>query len=119
MRKPNQHPSVPAAGEGKRGEEALQAIGQAYEEQLESGRLRLRAQMQAYSACDDPEIRHVAREGFRELVEEVERLSGADPERVQAFFARGMLLNVAAAMDLPELADSESWVRRALWRPPA
>src|SRR5438552_11073396 len=40
------------AAEGKRGEEALQAIGQAYEEQLESGRLRLRAQMQAYSACD-------------------------------------------------------------------
>jgi len=29
-----------------------------------------------------------------------------------------MLLNVVAAMDLPELADSESWVRRALWRPP-
>src|SRR6201982_1328930 len=36
------------AAEGKRGEEALHAIGNAYQEQLESDRVRLRAQMNAY-----------------------------------------------------------------------
>src|ERR1700758_4409222 len=47
------------AAEGKRGEEALQAIGRAYQEQLESDRVRLRAQMNAYVASDDPEVRAV------------------------------------------------------------
>src|SRR6202011_1474725 len=40
------------AAEGKRGEEALHAMGSAYNEKLLSDRTRLRAQMQAYSACD-------------------------------------------------------------------
>src|SRR5213083_3636619 len=45
------------AAEGNRGEEALKAIGQAYmDEMLTGDRVRLRAQMQAYVACDDPEI---------------------------------------------------------------
>src|SRR5438105_9673808 len=40
------------AAEGKRGEEALKAIGQAYmDEMLTGDRVRLRAQMQAYVAC--------------------------------------------------------------------
>src|SRR5882757_4638905 len=38
------------AAEGLRGEEALQAIGQAYMEQLQSNHVWLRAQMQAYAA---------------------------------------------------------------------
>src|SRR5919107_6430348 len=37
------------AAEGKRGEEALKAIGQAYGEQLATDRVYLRAQMQAYA----------------------------------------------------------------------
>src|SRR5213594_1574198 len=44
------------AAEGKRGEDALEAMGQAYVELL-ADRLRLRGQMQAYAACDDPELR--------------------------------------------------------------
>ena len=43
------------AAEGQRGEEALQAMGQAYMNVLEN-RVWLRAQMQAYAACEDPEI---------------------------------------------------------------
>src|SRR5438132_2987580 len=39
------------AAEGKRGEEALHAIGEAYGELLVSDRVYLRAQMQAYAAC--------------------------------------------------------------------
>src|ERR671934_1786260 len=37
------------AAEGKRGEEALHAIGTAYMEHLEEDRTRLRSQMQAYA----------------------------------------------------------------------
>src|SRR4249920_1705246 len=66
------------AAEGKRGEDALKAIGQAYRTMLEEDRTRLRAQMQAYAACDDPEIREVVRAGFGDLVAYVRRVSGAD-----------------------------------------
>src|SRR6476660_1448543 len=41
------------AAEGKRGEEALSAIGTAYGELLQADRTYLRAQMQSYAACED------------------------------------------------------------------
>src|SRR5580765_5619862 len=44
------------AAEGLRGKEALDAMGNAYVERLLTDRIRLRAQMQAYVACDDPAI---------------------------------------------------------------
>ena len=62
------------ASAGKRGEEALDAIGKAYVELLKN-RIRLRAQMQAYADCDDPEVRAVVRKGYGALVEHVERLA--------------------------------------------
>src|SRR5882762_5973361 len=52
------------AAEGQRGEDALKAMGEAYMDVLENDRVRLRAQMQAYAACDDPEICAVVRNGF-------------------------------------------------------
>jgi len=88
-----------AAAEGKRGEEALSAIGQAYRGLL-ADRTRLRGQMQAYADCDDADVREVVREGFGRLVAYVEDVSGSEPERVRDFFAFGMLLNVFASMDL-------------------
>src|SRR6266705_219377 len=51
------------AAEGLRGQEALEAIGNAYVERLSNDRSRLRVQMQAYVACDDPDICEVVREG--------------------------------------------------------
>ena len=86
------------AAEGKRGEEALRAIGQAYGAQLASDRVYLRAQMQAYAASEDPEIAEVVRNGYGDLVTYVERVSGASAEEVSAFFAHGMLMNVLASM---------------------
>src|SRR5438874_13431400 len=68
------------AAEGKRGEAALKAIGQAYGEELLGDRVRLRSQMQAYAACEDPEICAVVRDGFGDLVNYVERVSGVSPE---------------------------------------
>jgi AcrR family transcriptional regulator len=89
------------AADGLHGEDALHAIGQAYRGLL-ADRVRLRGQLQAYSDCDDDDVREVVREGFGRLVEYVERVSGAEPERIRDFFAFGMLLNVFASMDLLE-----------------
>src|SRR5690606_39210294 len=86
------------AAEGLRGKEALEAMGTAYVERLLPDRTYLKAQMQAYAACDDPEICEVVRHGFGDLVTYVERVSGLPPTEVSRFFADGMLLNVFASM---------------------
>ena len=99
------------AAEGKRGEDALQAMGEAYV-QFFADWVRLRGQMQAYAACDDPEIRDVMRDGYGDLVAYVERVADLPPERISRFFATGMLLNVIASMDLQDL--SEPWAARLL-----
>jgi AcrR family transcriptional regulator len=102
------------AAEGKRGEEALHAIGQAYGELLAGDRTYLRAQMQAYAACDDPEICAVVRNGFGDLVTYVERVSGADEATIAGFFAKGMLMNVLSSLDLKDANASEPWAQRLL-----
>jgi AcrR family transcriptional regulator len=94
-----------AAGDAV-GEDALMAMGEAYEKLLEDRTLLL-LQMQAYAACDDPAIREATRSGFKELWALVERLTGLPFDQVVDFFAMGMLMNVAAAMDLP--AVDERW----------
>jgi AcrR family transcriptional regulator len=97
------------AAEGKRGEEALQAIGKAYIEQLETNRTWLRQQMQAYAAAsDDPEIRAVVRAGYGDLVAYARRVSDADWPKLWQFFATGMLLNVLASMHVNE--EPEQWM---------
>jgi AcrR family transcriptional regulator len=100
------------AAEGKRGEEALDAMGTAYVGLLLPDRTRLRAQMQAYAASHDPEIREVVRAGFGDLHAYVERVSGLPPADVSRFFATGMLLNVINSMDLEE--SGEPWAQRLL-----
>jgi AcrR family transcriptional regulator len=100
------------AAEGKAGDEALTAMGKAYGELIRSNPNRLRAQMQTYAACEDPEVRRVARRGFGDLVDVVERASGADAETVSRFFAKGMLINVVASMDL--LDADEPWARKLM-----
>lgn len=101
------------AAEGKRGEEALHAMGQAYMAELIGGdRFRLRSQMQAYVACDDPEICAVVRNGFGDLVAYAQRVSGLPAERISHFFATGMLLNVLASMRVHE--NPEPWAQALL-----
>jgi AcrR family transcriptional regulator len=96
---------VTAAGD-LTGEEALMAMGDAYELLLEDRTLLL-LQMHIYAACDDPEIRVAARAGYKHLWELVETITGLPFQRVVDFFAIGMLMNVAAAMDLPSV--DERW----------
>jgi AcrR family transcriptional regulator len=100
------------ASAGLKGEEALRAIGDAYVERLASDPTYLHSQMQAYAASDDPQIREVVRKGYGELVEYVERISGEPTDRVSHFFAKGMLLNVMASLDL--LGAEEGWAQRLI-----
>jgi AcrR family transcriptional regulator len=88
------------------GDEALEAMAHAYELLL-ADRTLLLMQMQAYAACDDPEIRAATRAGYKKLWEMVERITGLPFQRMVDFFAIGMLMNVAAAMDLPSV--DERW----------
>jgi AcrR family transcriptional regulator len=90
-----------AAGE-LTGEEAMMAMADAYEALLDD-RILLLMQMQAYAACEDLEIRDATRTGFRKLWEQIERITGLPYQTVVDFFAVGMLMNVAAAMNLPEV----------------
>jgi AcrR family transcriptional regulator len=101
------------AAEGLRGEAALEAMGQAYMTQLLTDSVRLRAQMQAYAACDDPDLREVVRQGYGDLVAYVERVSEVPEKQVALFFANGMLMNVFASMG--QFGDgAEPWAERLL-----
>ena len=81
-------------------------------ERLTTDPTYLHSQMQAYAASDDPEIRDVVRKGYGELVVYVERISGLPADRVAHFFAKGMLLNVMASLDL--LGADAGWAQRLL-----
>jgi AcrR family transcriptional regulator len=94
------------AGAGLHGEEALQAIGKAYMERLNDSTF-LRAQMQSYVACEDPEVCEIVRRGYGELVSYAQRVSGADSQQLSRFFGQGMLLNVLAAMKVMD--GGEPW----------
>ena len=100
-----------AAGD-LRGEEALQAMGDAYVEMVLHDRSRLLAEMQAYAACDDPDVRDAMRAGYAKLHLFVETVSGVSQEQVSHWFAVGKLLNVIASMDLLDLR--EPWVKRLI-----
>jgi AcrR family transcriptional regulator len=99
------------AADGRVGEDALEAMGAAYHVLLED-RTLLQLQMQAYAACDDPEIRAATRAGYKDLWALTERLTGLPSDRIVQFFAMGMLMNVAAAMDLRAVDERwTSWCR--------
>ena len=93
------------------GDAALEAMGEAYGELLRD-RDQLMLQLQAYAACNDPDIGSVTRREFGRLWRDVSRHSGIDEERLQQFFAMGMLMNVMAAMDAT--AHSATWVKACL-----
>jgi len=101
-----------AASRDLRGEEALRAMGQAYGELVVSDRMRLMGQMQAYAACDDPDVRAAIRHGYGELYRFVEAVADVPSDIVARWFASGMLWNVVTAMDLP--SDPEPWAIRLM-----
>ncbi len=90
-----------AAAENREGDVFL-SMGHAYGD-VRRDRASLMFQMQAYAACEDPDVRGVVRGEFAQIYKFVESVSGGDDEKVQEFFKTGMLINVAAAMDLGAL----------------
>jgi AcrR family transcriptional regulator len=99
------------ASRGKTGEEALQAMGDAYRQLIED-RERLQLMLQCFAAAEDPEIREHLRLVWRDLVELVERVGGGTAVEISTFFAKGMLLNVLNAMRLFE--DPTPWGDRLI-----
>jgi AcrR family transcriptional regulator len=92
------------AAQGLAGEAALSAMGEAYGG-LIADRANLMGQLHMYAACNDPDVRDCARDGFRNLYQLAEQASGAGPDRLVMFFAIGMLCNVSAALQLSELEE--------------
>jgi AcrR family transcriptional regulator len=90
--------------------DVLTAMGNAYVELLASDRDSLMLQHQSYAACDDEIIRDRVRTCYAHLVIHVERLSGAEQERIDEFFRYGMWLNVAAAMGVEDLSAGCEWI---------
>lgn len=91
------------------------ALGDAYEALLRR-REDLLLQMHAYAACSDPEIQAVVRRRYAQLYHLVADLTGLSGVELQPFFAQGMLMNVASAMDLPAIVASESWAQDLVGR---
>jgi AcrR family transcriptional regulator len=103
-----------AAAAGKFGQEALLAIGESYGRAIEEDRTMLQGQLQMYAASvEDTDIREATARGYGRLVDYVETVSGADRQEIAAFFAKGMLMNVLAAMDYSVGVDSShAWLGR-------
>jgi AcrR family transcriptional regulator len=95
----------------------LDAMGDAYVEELLPERHEILVLMHAFAAGDDEEIRAHVRERFGALVVRVAELAGVPLGETFDFFAHGMLLNVIAALDLQSVAASEPWA--AAWLDPA
>jgi AcrR family transcriptional regulator len=100
-----------AAGDST-GEEAKMAMAGAYRTFL-NDRTLLLTQMHAYAACDDEDVRRVTQAGFGKLWLTVAEITGLDDDELIEFFGHGMLLNVAAAMDLIAVIDLP-WVKACL-----
>jgi AcrR family transcriptional regulator len=103
------HALFAAAAEGKQGKDALYAMAEAYQHVMRD-RTRVMLALKSWSTGDDPDVRRVARAGWRDLVDLVERASGASPDDVSRFFASGMLLTILTALGMDE--DPEPWSKR-------
>ena len=98
------------AAEASQGEEErLRSMGWAYVELIEDRDLLL-FQLQTYAAAADEEIRDAARRRYAQLADTICELTGVDHNDVLPFMGQGMLLNVAAALDLPP--QEWIWQRR-------
>jgi AcrR family transcriptional regulator len=86
------------AAEGKYGEAALAAMGEAYQDLLLADSQVLNMQLQQFAACHDPDVQSAVRGVMQGIWHHVENLSGAPVGVRVDFFAKGMLCNMIAAM---------------------
>ncbi|WP_236656197.1 TetR/AcrR family transcriptional regulator [Streptacidiphilus jiangxiensis] len=94
------------AAEGKTGEEAREAMGDAYFRLIED-RSRLLMQLQMYvstaaaEAAGDRAVGEAVRALWTDMWDSVAVASGSTPEEITDFFAYGMLINNLVAMGFP------------------
>lgn len=93
----------------------LHEMGHAYLDLLRD-RDMLRLQLHAYAACDDEAIRAVVKDEWSRLYDSVAAASGADDQSIHAWFAEGMLYNVAAAVGGLNAATDMKLTRGAIWK---
>jgi AcrR family transcriptional regulator len=93
------------ASEGLTGHAALDAMAGAYHDLLADRDLLL-CQLHTYAACGDADVQAAARSCYGHLWRLAQARSGVDDDSLRAFFAMGMLWNVAVALDLPNLDDA-------------
>ena len=79
----------------------LASMGEAYHRML-ADRSLLQLQLHAYAASGDPVVGAFVRERYATLVRRVSEISGVPAAELRSFFAEGMLLTVAAALDLTD-----------------
>jgi AcrR family transcriptional regulator len=89
----------------------FEAIGHAYKAAMGTPGL-LRMQMQALAACADPDVRRVVQEGYGRIVDRIQGATGASSDVLAGFVAKGMLLNVLAAMDVLYEDSGLPWAER-------
>jgi AcrR family transcriptional regulator len=95
------HAFAEAARGTEPGEARVSAMGAAYVELLQSRR-ELMLQLQAFAAASVATLRPAIRQSFLDVMGDIRRLLGGDPEEAAQFTARGMLLNVLAALEVPD-----------------
>lgn len=91
------------AVQGDTAAERLNSMGKLYPT-LISDRYALLVQLQSYATGDPVITDHVGRR-FRELYDDISRLSGASRVEVALFFACGMLANVTTALGLLDICE--------------
>jgi AcrR family transcriptional regulator len=94
-------------------EDSLLAMGKTYN-RLTFRREELLMILQACAASKDPDVLVLMRDRMEQMYDYVGRVSGEPDERVQEFFAQGMLLTVGAGLGLPAIASESEWARRFL-----
>ena len=110
------HRFAEAARGTERGEARVNAMGAAYLDLLQSRR-DLMLQLQAFAAASVPTLRPAIRESFVDVMGDIRRLLGGAPDEAEGFLARGMLLNILTALEVPDdlwptpLAESKSKTR--------
>jgi len=89
-------------------EARLHEMGHAYL-RLMAKRELLLFQMQAYAACSDEDVRRKVKLRWERLMKVTAEISGASPEALTGFFARGMLMNVLASIRLVPEKAADTW----------
>jgi AcrR family transcriptional regulator len=90
-----------AAAEGEDGpEERMRAMGEAYLAMIGNS-AEVLCQLQAYAAAGDPALRGPIRDEFVRLFESVRETADVSREETAFFFAGGIFLAIASALEVP------------------